>query len=254
MVHKLPTNASGRDFVVGSILGERRRLSEALEIIGFDPDTDRLLATGNLLNCAQDCGGVLELLEEPWFFAVRGVREELLLSLLDHDDKPAKADQRGGSVGSEWIARLAPPQRAHLQDTLRRLPIAVTIGRGPQQCVVVHGETPMGLDWTPGSDHNAELYLDSCLHRIAAVHGRRRLMSAQRAARRGVLLAAGLVEVPGCALAVHARDESRRGAVIGNQCYLPSLVAVNRVWTLGRQLIESFSEIEHGRQLALPTA
>lgn len=254
LVHKLPANTRGHDYVVGSVLGDRRCLLCALSDIGFDTARDRLIATGNLVDCGPDSCGVIDLLDEPWFFSVRGVREERILSLIQHDRNPAAAVRQLGMGGSEWLAECTAAKLDHVSRALRRLPVAISVGRGPQQSVVLHGETPMGLDWVPGSEQNVELYLPARRHRIAAVHGRRRLMTAQRAARLGTRQPLSLTRIPGCALAVHARDEGQRGVVIGNQCYLPPLALTRRVWTLGPQLLEALSETEHGRQLALQTA
>lgn len=239
----LPANQHGSDFVVGPLLGEARRLRVALACEGFDPAHDRLFCTGNLVDIGPDSAGVAALIQEPWFFAVRGPREERFLSW--HRECGSAAPQGRSPVGegAEWVCALSDNDRERLATLLQRLPVAVCVGDPGKQWVIVHGETPAGLDWQPGSSTHAALYLHSPRHRIAAVHGRWRLLAALRARRHSLAPPASAARAQGCQLAVHSHETSRRGAVIGNQCFLPPFSRDHRIWPLGAGLIEQFDQV-----------
>ena len=97
-------NAAGRDFVVGDIHGMFPALRELLARAGFDEECDRLFSVGDLIDRGPRSREALEWLAQPWFHAVRGNHEQLLL---DSDDRvhpgPLDPPQRG-----RLVARLRP--------------------------------------------------------------------------------------------------------------------------------------------------
>lgn len=76
---RFPTNPSGRDFVVGDLHGCLDLLQAQLERVGFDTGCGRLFSVGDLVDRGPDSMGCLRLLREPWFHAVRGNHEDMLL-------------------------------------------------------------------------------------------------------------------------------------------------------------------------------
>lgn len=242
VVH-LPANRQGTDYVVGPILGEAKRLRVALACEGFDPDRDRLFCTGNLVDIGPDSAGAATLIDEPWFYAVRGAREERFLSWHRECPSARRAGYASAVDGAEWAFSLPAAERERVASLLDRLPIAVCVGDPGQQSVIVHGETPAGLDWQPGSPNHAALYLHSPRHRIAAVHGRWRLLAALRARRNSLAPTPSVAQALGCQLAVHSHETSRRGASIGNQCFLPPFSRDGRIWSLHARLIDEFDQV-----------
>lgn len=81
-VQRLPTNRSGRDFVIGDLHGHRATLDRLLARVEFDGERDRLFSTGDLIDRGPDNLECLALLREPWFYAVRGNHEVNLSSML----------------------------------------------------------------------------------------------------------------------------------------------------------------------------
>jgi serine/threonine protein phosphatase 1 len=79
IIKKLPENRIGRDFVVGDLHGCRELLDQLLEQAHFDPAADRLFSVGDLVDRDPDSMGCLRLLREPWFHAVLGNHEAMLL-------------------------------------------------------------------------------------------------------------------------------------------------------------------------------
>jgi serine/threonine protein phosphatase 1 len=86
MIQRVAANRHGRDFVVGDIHGWYEPLMAELEAVCFDPALDRLFSVGDLINRGPDSERCLLLIEEPWFFAVRGNHEQILFNWLRQPD------------------------------------------------------------------------------------------------------------------------------------------------------------------------
>lgn len=148
----LPANARGRDFVVGDLHGCRAMLERLLTEAKFDPAADRLLSVGDLVDRGPDSMGCLALLEEPWFHAVRGNHETLLLEFAwDAMNRglPLPRDERHTFLqnGGEWIFEQYDAGKARLSDALigalrrvRRLPFILVVGAGERRFHLVHAD------------------------------------------------------------------------------------------------------------------
>lgn len=73
-------NEKGRDFVIGDLHGSHSLLQLALDHVRFDPSIDRLFSVGDLIDRGPDSLKCLQLLDEPWFFAVKGNHEDMMVS------------------------------------------------------------------------------------------------------------------------------------------------------------------------------
>lgn len=143
-VKKLPWNSLGRDFVVGDIHGCLPDLLDLLDRVSFDKKVDRLLSVGDLVDRGPDSWGVLALLAEPWFFAVKGNHEDLLL---DHIRKESIAPKyspvdfiRNG--GSWYYSQKCPDgyDRERIFSLLEKLPHIIVVSGTSNRFNVVHGE------------------------------------------------------------------------------------------------------------------
>ena len=54
LLDQLPENTQGRDFLIGDLHGYYQALMQALEEVAFDPDTDRLISVGDLIDRGPD--------------------------------------------------------------------------------------------------------------------------------------------------------------------------------------------------------
>ena len=79
---RLPENRSGRDFILGDLHGTTILLRALMEHVVFDPGKDRLFSVGDLIDKGKDSPGGLALLRQPWFHAVKGNHEEMMLDYL----------------------------------------------------------------------------------------------------------------------------------------------------------------------------
>src|SRR5690554_212625 len=80
ILHKhLPANHVGRDFIVADLHGCLGLFLTELDRVQFDSQTDRMFCVGDLGDRGPDSMGCLRLLREPWFYAVRGNHEQMLI-------------------------------------------------------------------------------------------------------------------------------------------------------------------------------
>jgi len=142
-IRTLPPNTAGRDFFLGDLHGETDKLAAALDAVGFDPAHDRVIAVGDLVDRGPDSLKALALLDEPWFFTVRGNHEQMMAdALAAGPDSPAFTQwmYNGGS----WIKTVDPAAWPALMARVRALPIAITLCRAEGPSIgIVHAEYPL---------------------------------------------------------------------------------------------------------------
>ncbi len=102
VVKHLAANHQGRDFVVGDIHGWLKPLQAELDAVCFNPEVDRLLSVGDLINRGPDSADCLRLTREPWFHAVRGNHEQILFNWLED---PTNVDVNAWMTygGRSWL-------------------------------------------------------------------------------------------------------------------------------------------------------
>lgn len=111
-------NASGRDFVVGDLHGCYAELVSALSSVGFDASCDRLFSVGDLVDRGTDSLSTLRLLKEPWFFAVQGNHESMMLSAFDRYDSSYHLPTDFVFNGGSWAYGLSSDDQQELVDEL----------------------------------------------------------------------------------------------------------------------------------------
>lgn len=131
LVRSLPKNTNGRDFIIGDLHGCYDELHALLTRVDFDTEKDRVLSVGDLIDRGPYVSDCLRLLDEPWFFAVRGNHEQLWLKWYWEQENPEKILQ--SSVASSEQKSLVLYAKKLLQ-----LPYVMVIGDG--DFVIVHAE------------------------------------------------------------------------------------------------------------------
>lgn len=146
MTHtELSPNRRGRDLIVGDLHGHiGARLRDELDARGFDTSRDRLISVGDLVDRGPDSHLLADLLAQPWFHAVRGNHEQMLI---DYHD--GVIDSTFYSInGGAWAVGMTPAERLPLVDAARELPLCITLGTRSHGLVgIVHAMVPQGLDW-----------------------------------------------------------------------------------------------------------
>ena len=143
---RLPPNELGRDFLLGDLHGQTELLQASLTARGFDPSRDRVISVGDLVDRGPDSIGALRLIEEPWFFAVRGNHEVMMLDALatpENETNQTFWKMNGGG----WTDSLDANTMAVVIKLATDLPLAITLDLpGGGVIGICHGEWP-GQDW-----------------------------------------------------------------------------------------------------------
>lgn len=140
----LPRNRSGRDFCVGDVHGVFHLLERALEAIDFDPERDRLISVGDLIDRGPHSTRVLEFLAHPWFYAVRGNHEAMLLDNVNVEETDIRWLVQ---AGAEWWLTLTDEARAVYPGPLSQLPYTIEVDTADGRVGIVHADIPQGYDW-----------------------------------------------------------------------------------------------------------
>lgn len=149
LLQRFRANTTGRDFVVGDIHGHFDLLDRLLAGVGFDGGRDRLFSLGDLVDRGPDSPRALEFLDRPWFFAIRGNHEQMLLDAVDEDggaDPFSNASALWRMNGGNWFFELEPEAQRALRERVGRLPLALEIACSHERLGLVHGELP-GEGW-----------------------------------------------------------------------------------------------------------
>jgi len=117
-------NTSGRDYVVGDIHGCFHLLDALLERIGFDRDRDRLFSVGDLIDRGPASERALEFIAYPWFHAIRGNHEQMLLDGLARHGQALTLWQ---SNGGDWFTGVAQDEYATWIEQFQALPLAAEV-------------------------------------------------------------------------------------------------------------------------------
>lgn len=139
LVQRFERNGNGRDFVVGDLHGCTAEFRELRRAVQFDASIDRVFSVGDLCDRGPDSIGALGLLYEPWFHAVRGNHEQMMVEALLGDADPGLWVYNGGG----WAAGLSPEEDGVLRDLLPRvrdLPLVMVVGEGAHRFNVAHAQ------------------------------------------------------------------------------------------------------------------
>lgn len=137
---ELPINKFGRDFFVGDIHGRLDLLENAMIINDFNPETDRIIAVGNMVDRGPFSHQVMDWLARPYFYSVLGNHETDWLFYLQSNNPT----QRHGFCNEfQWFYALCDADKHAFKEALERLPYAITVG----DVGVCHADTPHGMSW-----------------------------------------------------------------------------------------------------------
>lgn len=151
---QLETNRTGRDFVVGDLHGCVSKLKEQLEALNFNPEADRLIAVGDLIDRGPESAAALELLQHPWFFTVLGNHEHLMIESLKYHNSTMRLTwlQNGG----DWITTTRAEQWSAWLETLEALPLGIEVtGPSGTRYGIVHADCPRH-NWAEFSQMSAD--------------------------------------------------------------------------------------------------
>nr|WP_255511251.1 metallophosphoesterase [Zobellella iuensis] len=125
--------------------GCREQLVTRLAEAGFDTGCDRLFSVGDLIDRGPDSLGCLQLVFEPWFFAIRGNHEQMMLNAFDRASPLALP--LWYMNGGQWMLEHDQADvEACARAALARMPYAIEVDVGGKRVGLVHAEVP-AHDW-----------------------------------------------------------------------------------------------------------
>ncbi|MFN3959183.1 MAG: metallophosphoesterase [Parvularculaceae bacterium] len=144
MLRAFDINPKGRDFVIGDLHGCIAEFETLLRRLKFDFQKDRMFSVGDLVDRGPDSMACLRLLREPWFFAVKGNHEDMMLSAVASNLRVG-AENWAWNGGDWGIARFegGDPEFFDLLDLVDACPFAFTVRSRELGLVgISHAEPP----------------------------------------------------------------------------------------------------------------
>jgi serine/threonine protein phosphatase 1 len=117
-------------------------LEALLTLAGFDPARDLLWSLGDLVDRGPFSPRCLELLDEPWFRAVRGNHEQLMLDAADDPDVWLMWTLNGGDWAIDY-----PWEDPGVRAKLAALPWAADLQTAQGRIGLVHADLDVRLQW-----------------------------------------------------------------------------------------------------------
>lgn len=132
-------NTKGYDYIVGDIHGSFSKLKSALVDIQFNPGADRLFSVGDLVDRGPESHHVIDWLKKPWFNAMQGNHEQLIIHYARNGIDNEELCIRNGAL---WFLALSDQEKEELAYEFEDLPIAMEIETDNGLAGLVHAEVP----------------------------------------------------------------------------------------------------------------
>lgn len=128
-------------WVVGDLHGCYTLLMNKLDEIGFDTTQDLLISVGDLVDRGSENVECMELITFPWFLAVRGNHEQMMLDGLSEHGNVNHWMANGGG----WFFYLdydKERQAKTLVHKVAELPLIIELVSGDKKYVICHADYP----------------------------------------------------------------------------------------------------------------
>lgn len=139
--HRIDGTKYRNVWVVGDLHGCYTRLMSELHRVDFDQAQDLLISVGDLIDRGTENVECLELLQMPWFRAVMGNHERLMIDALSPDGNVNNWLMNGG----QWFFMLDTDQEIlawALVELVKRLPYIIELNTGQETIVIAHADYP----------------------------------------------------------------------------------------------------------------
>lgn len=144
-------------WVVGDLHGCHTNLMNRLDAVGFDPAQDLLISVGDLIDRGSENVECLEMITMPWFRAVRGNHEQMMLDGLAEHGNVNHWIANGGS----WFFYLDYDKEVLAKALLHKvaeLPLIIEVEKGGKKFVICHADYPSG-EYEFGKELDPELVI-----------------------------------------------------------------------------------------------
>lgn len=132
-----------RVLVCGDLHGCYTNLMNRLDAVSFDPAQDLLISVGDLIDRGTENVECLDLINQPWFRAVRGNHEQMMLDAIaaGYGSREMHWRQNGGA----WYYFLDPEQEILAKSLIPKvaaLPLIIEVTKGGKKFVICHADYP----------------------------------------------------------------------------------------------------------------
>lgn len=158
-------------------------LAKALSDVNFDPKTDRLFSVGDLVDRGPHSEKCLHLIKEPWFYAVRGNHEQMIIDAFDGNLDTSNHITNGGT----WFyATTTDASRKECLDLALAMPLLIETQVDNYSIGFVHGDIS---DWDKTWESintlsEKDVYKDNTANRL--LWGRHRIYNSVRLTCKGI--------------------------------------------------------------------
>lgn len=129
-------NQTDHIYVVGDLHGCYSLLMKELKNLHFDFQNDMLICTGDLVDRGQENLACISLVDEPWFYTVRGNHEEMCIR---SPSDPRIKDIHARN-GGEWFYQLSTKQQFEIIESFKQLPLVIEVQLEHKKIGVVHAD------------------------------------------------------------------------------------------------------------------
>lgn len=141
-------NQLGKDYVIGDVHGRYDLVYEALAKVKFNEKYDRLFCVGDLIDRGVYSEHVLEFLNLPFVYAIRGNHEDILLELYqDTIPSEEKIAYYGQQIGLTWWLSVPNDKRMQILEKIKQLPLVMEITTYRGSVGLLHGDVDDNLTW-----------------------------------------------------------------------------------------------------------
>ena len=131
-------------YVVGDTHACYTLLKEKLKEVGFNFNTDLLIAVGDLVDRGNENEKCVGLLNEHWFTSIKGNHEDFCYKGMMDDH--VKFYHRMSNNGGEWFYNLPEDLMHHIGNRLNQLPVMLEVKYKGKKFGFVHADLPV-QDW-----------------------------------------------------------------------------------------------------------
>ncbi|HCI6561409.1 TPA: serine/threonine protein phosphatase [Klebsiella pneumoniae] len=186
-------------WVVGDLHGCYTNLMNRLDGVGFDPAQDLLVSVGDLIDRGSENVECLELITMPWFRAVRGNHEQMMIDGLSAHGNVNHWVANGGGwfFYLDYDKEILAKALAH---KATELPLIIELVTGNRKVVICHADYP----------HN-EYEFDKPVSEEMVIWNRDRVSDAQDG---------NVSEITGADLFIFGHTPARQPLKFANQMYI----------------------------------
>ena len=146
LISKVALNVKGKDYICSDIHGHFSLLFKELARINFNEKTDRLFSLGDLIDRGDESSQALEWLAKPWFFAIQGNHERMLINTFESRSESLWFQWM--MWGGSWAEDMDYEALEPFYQAFSQLPLAIELALPHGKSVgLVHAELPDICDW-----------------------------------------------------------------------------------------------------------